>query len=417
MTRTVRNRADACPGTLATHAAADGPLARIRVPGGRLTTPQVRALGQCAAELGDGRLHLTSRANIQLRGLSDPDELARRLADVGLLPSSSHERVRNILASPLSGISGGFVDVRLMVNTLDEAIRAEPRLAELPGRFQFGLDDGRGDLPGDALDVGWRALDDQAGALLLAGSDTGLRVPPHRAVPAMVTAALTFLDQRADAGSGAWHVRELGGTTHLAAAVTETLADDVGWIDPKRFGSSEPAPVGVHPHDTGHARAIVAGVSLGTLDAAQVELLAEIAPHIVVFTPWRSAVLPGLSATLADKAAEELTAAGFLLDPTDASLGVTACIGSPGCAASAADVRADVRRFLPVLPPGSAVHVSGCERRCGRPRSDHVDAVATGSGYTVDGDPVPLDALASTVAKAAWTTPEPPGPGTRARRE
>jgi precorrin-3B synthase len=344
--------------------------------------------------------------------VSDPGELARRLTDVGLLPSSSHERVRNILASPLSGISGGLADVRLMVAALDEAIRAEPRLAQLPGRFQFGLDDGRGDLPEQALDVGWRALGGQTGALVLAGADTGLRVPPHRAVAAIVTAALTFLDQRAEGGNGAWHVRELGGTSKLAAAVTDTLADDVGWIDPTSFATSEPATVGIHTHDVGDAQTVVAGVPLGTLSAEQLELLAEIAPHVIIFTPWRSVVLPDLSTPLATEAAERLTAAGLILDVTDPSLGLTACIGSPGCASSAADVRADTRDPLKKLPPGSAVHVSGCERRCGRPRGEHVDVVATGTGYAVDGDVVPLDALAATVTQAAHTTLRPSGPGT-----
>lgn len=41
-----------------------------------------------------------------------------------------------------------------MVGELDAAIRAEPRLAELGGRFWFGLDDGRADVSGLGADVG-----------------------------------------------------------------------------------------------------------------------------------------------------------------------------------------------------------------------------------------------------------------------
>jgi precorrin-3B synthase len=38
--------------------------------------------------------------------------------------------------------------------------------------------------------------------------------------------------------------------------------------------------------------------------------------------------------------------------------------------------------------PAGRVHVSGCARRCGAPRSAHVDAVALdGGGYLIDDVP------------------------------
>src|SRR5690242_17852663 len=108
-----RTRTDACPGALQTHAAADGALARVRVPGGLLTAEQLLVLARAARELGDGALELTSRGNVQLRGLGEDDvpALGELLAGAGLLPSATHERVRNVLASTLSGRAGGLVDV------------------------------------------------------------------------------------------------------------------------------------------------------------------------------------------------------------------------------------------------------------------------------------------------------------------
>ncbi|MET0797943.1 MAG: precorrin-3B synthase, partial [Rhodococcus sp. (in: high G+C Gram-positive bacteria)] len=117
-----RSVPDGCPGALSTHRAADGPLARIRLPGGLVLPEQMQVLAEAAAELGDGSLELTSRGNIQVRAVSDPDELANRLAAAGLLPSPTHERVRNILASPLSGRVGGLTDVRGLVGELDAAV-------------------------------------------------------------------------------------------------------------------------------------------------------------------------------------------------------------------------------------------------------------------------------------------------------
>jgi len=151
-----RVRADACPGALQTHAAADGALARVRVPGGLLTGDQLRTLAAAARDLGDGALELTSRGNVQLRGLAPGAEagLGDRLAAAGLLPSPTHERVRNVLASALTGRAGGHVDVRPWVRTLDAALCADPALAALPGRYLATLDDGRGDVAGLGGDVG-----------------------------------------------------------------------------------------------------------------------------------------------------------------------------------------------------------------------------------------------------------------------
>ena len=74
-------------------------------------------LSRIAQQFGSGDLQLTSRASMQLRGLPDPvpDSLIRAVREAGFLPSDTHERVRNIVASPLTGISGGLSDVRPLV--------------------------------------------------------------------------------------------------------------------------------------------------------------------------------------------------------------------------------------------------------------------------------------------------------------
>jgi precorrin-3B synthase len=368
-----RAREDACPGVFATHDAADGALARVRLPGGAVSAEQLTVLAGCAEDLGDGAAHLTSRGNIQLRGLTRGTPLVSRLSAAGLLPSAAHERVRNILASPRS------LPARRLAADLDKELCARPQLAGLPGRFLFALDDGRGDISGEGADVCWRATGD-TGALLLDGLDTGLRVSAGHAVEALLALAEAFLTVRGTA----WRVRELADRTPLVAA-GRGLASEV---DPVEMPVSPGLPIGVIPQGVGVAPVF------GRLTSAQLRLLAEVADQAVV-TPWRSLLLPGVSGD----ALRTLADAGLVVDPDAASLGVSACIGRPGCAKSRADVRADASRVLSGLPAGLRVHFSGCERRCGKPAAEHKDVLAEVDGYRVDDVVIPVNEL---VEPKAW---------------
>lgn len=376
----VRLRTDACPGALQTHAAADGALARVRVPGGALTADQLRVLAGTARELGDGALELTSRGNLQLRGLRTgaEEELGDRLAAVGLLPSATHERVRNVLASTLSGrTAGGRLDVRPWVAEFDTGLCADESLAHLPGRFLATLDDGRGDVTGLGGDVGLLALGPVTVALTLGGVDSGLRTTPDGAVSLALAATRAFLAERAEQGGSAWRLAELdGGPARVAARLDGDRGCPVDVPDAPLTG-----PAGASPQTDGRT-ALVAVVPLGRLTAAQAEVLAATTAELQV-TPWRSVALPDLpDATLVPA----LTGAGLVLDATSPWLRVTACAGRPGCAKALADVRADAATAVAAaaLPEGGArQHWAGCERRCGRPRGDVVDVVATATGYRV----------------------------------
>jgi precorrin-3B synthase len=380
----VRDRVDACPGALQTHSAADGELARVRVPGGVLTAAQLRVLAAAARELGDGHLELTSRGNLQLRGLQagTQDQLGIRLADAGLLPSDTHERARNSLASTLSGRDGaGHVDAARWVTLFDAGLRADPALAELPGRFLATFDDGRGDVAGFGGDVGLLALAPDRVALLVGGVDSGLRAGPDDAVLLALAAARAFLAERAAQGSTAWRVTELtDGPARVAARLD-------GPREPAVDVPAAPVvgPVGAAPQTDGRT-ALIGVVPLGRLTADQAELMASQAGHVQL-TPWRSVVVPDLAEDAVDDAAVDLFRTGMVFDEASSWLRVTTCAGRPGCAKSLADVRADAVAAVATrtLPAGGArQHWVGCERRCGRPAGDVVDVVATTSGYRIE---------------------------------
>lgn len=393
-----RTDPDSCPGVLRLHEAADGPLARIRVPGGLLSPTQLQALAEAAADLGDGNIELTSRGNIQFRQVRDAAALTERLTAAGLLPSATHERVRNIIASPLSGRVGGWTDVHPLVPTLDEGLRARPRYAELPGRVLFTLDDGRGDVSGLGGDIGVHALDEHTYALLLAGKDSGLRLPADAAVDHMLAAADGFLDLR----DGHWRLHEIpDGAARLADRLRAAHPDLDVATDLLEPSGPQDIPIGWMTQSDGRV-ALGAGVRLGSLPARTAEFLAAVECPIIV-TPWRSLILADLDEWPAEQVVRVLAPMGLIFDAASPWLQVSACAGMPGCAKSRTDVRADVAeavdsgRVLPTGAPGFAregldaadvvvagrQHWSGCDRRCGRPKGAVTDVIATTDGYRI----------------------------------
>ncbi len=359
--------ADACPGALQVHRAADGALARIRLPGGALTAAQLAALARVASEYGSATLELTARGNVQVRGITDVTAAAEvigpLLRQAGLLPSETHERVRNIAASPLSGRAGGNLDVRPWVAELDAAICAEPSLVELGGRFWFSLDDGRADVSGLRADVGVHAYPDGC-ALLLAGRDTGVRLSVTEVVETLVIIATRFASVRGTA----WRIKEL--------ADIESLLPGVELSDTPFPAVTRP-PVGWINQDDGRV-ALGAAVPLGVLPARVAEYLAAIEAPLVI-TPWRSVLVCDLDESVADAALRVLAPLGLVFDENSPWLNVSACTGSPGCAHSLADVRADAAGALDG-DPGVHRHFVGCDRACGSPLAGEV-LVATGDGY------------------------------------
>ena len=369
-----RDRAypDACPGALLVHRAADGPMARVRLPGGLLTAGQLDALAEAAERFGSGTVELTSRGNVQLRRITDTEAVADALAAAGLLPSPTHERVRNIVASPLSGRVGGRADVRPWVIGLDRAVCGEPALAGLPGRFLFSIDDGSADVSGMAADVGVTVLDDGV-ALLLAGRDSGVRLAGDETVAAMVGVASRFVAARGQA----WRVAEVDDPAALLAGLRATATpvhDLPATPAPPR------APVGWISQDDGRVT-LGAAVPLGVLTARQARFLAAIGAPMVV-TPWRSVLVCDLDEGVADTALRVLAPLGLVFDGDSGWLAVSACVGSPGCERSLADVRGEAARRVAAGVPGAGtrVHFVGCERACGSPAGADV-MMASATGY------------------------------------
>jgi sulfite reductase beta subunit-like hemoprotein len=82
-------------------------MIRTKVPGGRLTSRQMRQLARVADEFGGGKGHLTTRQNIQYHFVPLPRvaDLLEMLAEVRLTTREAcYNTVRNVTACPLAGL-------------------------------------------------------------------------------------------------------------------------------------------------------------------------------------------------------------------------------------------------------------------------------------------------------------------------
>ncbi|MCW2817435.1 MAG: Nitrite/Sulfite reductase ferredoxin-like half domain protein [Marmoricola sp.] len=270
----LRLRRDRCPGVLRPWPADDGALVRVRLPGGHLRIRALAALAEIARVHGDDEVHLTGRANLQLRALPfDGDTLPAAVVDAvdaaGLLPSRTHELVRNIMCSPLTGLAGGRADLRRTTRELDDRLQASPELRDLPGRFLLVLDDGRGDLVDRDTDLGAVALTGDT-AQLRVGETWGPVVAVDDVPTRLVELAERFLRRRGGDETAPWHVVEL--PAELEA--------------PRPADPRVPAPSGIPAYD-GVEHVEVPG---GVLTAALVRELVDRGRDLVV-TPWHGIVV------------------------------------------------------------------------------------------------------------------------------
>jgi precorrin-3B synthase len=404
---------DACPGVLRLHEAADGHLARVRLPGGRIDGRGLGAVA-LAATLGNDIVELTSRAGLQVRGLPGhgAEALALVLGAGGLVPSMAHDRVRNIAAPPLGGRGeGAAAETDMVVDRIDRALCGDDGLTALPGRFLFAVDDGTRALDPLVADVEL-AAEGEGFRLRLAGEATGLAVSGEEAGEAATRAARAFLELAGAEAPDAWRVRDLPGggrrlAEHLGLDRREMPEPGGARAATARAAAAAPrrrppAPLGVTPQRDGRA-AVAALAPLARLDSGQLRALAELlAPGATVrFSPWRTLTFVDVPPGDARAFADELEALGLVVAPGSGWAGLSACAGLGACTRARADVRSGAT--LRAARRGDASpreHWSGCERGCGEPPDAAVTVVATPAGVLVNREGDAPRAVPSTVAAA-----------------
>lgn len=123
-------------------------MMRLRLPQGILTSGQMRALAEIVQRYGtDGNADITTRQNLQLRGIriEDIPDIFSRLEQSGLTSiQSGMDNVRNITGSPVAGIDADeLIDTRGLVRKVQDMItnngKGNPSFTNLPRKFNIAI--------------------------------------------------------------------------------------------------------------------------------------------------------------------------------------------------------------------------------------------------------------------------------------
>ncbi len=381
-----------CPGAYTPMASNDGLLIRPKIIGSRLTAAQAREISSIAADCGNGEIDLSQRAQLQIRGVSEATlaDALLRLDAIGLLAANAEaERITNIVAAPLAGLTGAPIDANALAAALATALQKDAALRALPAKFLFVVDDASGLPLGDvAADIRIESTDDDRIALRIAGAPAvSAMVAAADAVYTALGLARAFLTLR---GDNTFEMRRMSAIVkaHGADAVFQNAAAPTQPCTP----ASTPRGVIHGAQIVNGARFVGVATPFGRWRARDLAAAAEFAANEGVgelrLTPWRAMLIPTQSAQAAAQIALLARARGFITSSDDLRLAVVACPGAPECPQAHGATRNTLSRVAALAQhlagaDGVGLHISGCEKGCARSQTTPVTLLVSTQGYDI----------------------------------
>ena len=118
-------------------------MIRVRIPGGKTGSYQLKALAAIAGTYGNGVLDLTTRQQIQLRQIKieDVPSVFAKMDEVGLTSlQTGMDNVRGVMTCPVAGLSPDEVsDATPLVRAINEEILGNPAYSNLPRKFNVAV--------------------------------------------------------------------------------------------------------------------------------------------------------------------------------------------------------------------------------------------------------------------------------------
>lgn len=338
-----------CPGAYQPMMSGDGLVVRVRPVMARFSRDQALGLCDLAMRFGSGLMDLTSRANVQIRGVSEGDHeaLLEALNGLGLLPDDPDlEARRNVLVAP-DWVAGDDTDVlaRQLLAQLGE-------LPDLPAKFGFAVDCGAAPvLGGCSADI---RIERAADGLIVRadGAALGRAVSVDTAVDQAIALARWFADSK-DAA-----------TKRMKRHIAETPLP-AEWGQHAALPAREPLTAGAH------TLGAVYGAAFGQIEAAQLaDLIKDSGCDALRVTPWRLFLTEG---------AAPVNKTAFVMRADDPLLNIDACPGAPLCGSASVETRALAASLAGRTP--LSIHLSGCSKGCARPRAAEITLVGRDGAF------------------------------------
>lgn len=327
-----------CPSAWRPMATGDGLLVRVRPPLGQLSRQQVVALCEAAETFGNGLIELTSRANIQLRGVSEaswPPLMAFLVEHQLVSDDPQAERQPQLMLAPAWQEGDDTHTIARLLQTRGS------ELAPMPGKIGIAIDTGKAPVLCDSA-ADFRIERSVEGCLIVRadGYECGTAVnEPEAAVEQLIRLTHWFVD------SGGWDSGRM--RRHIAPLPDWATADTAPASPGEKLALGE------------HSKGMVVGLPFGRVAANTLrEAVSQTNVHTVQVTPWRRLLL---------KDCDTLPAVdGLIRHNSDPRLAMDACPGAPYCEQASVATQPLAERLSGWV--AKTVHISGCAKGCARQR-------------------------------------------------
>jgi ferredoxin-nitrite reductase len=383
--------------------AQDAFMCRLRLPGGILTSHQLRGVAAIAERFGGGYADVTSRANLQIREIPAKHllDVLTSLHELGIVNrGAGADNIRNVTGSPTAGIDPQeLIDTRPLTRELHHYILNHRELYGLPRKFNVAFDGGGtiGVLE-DTNDVGFAAVRVEEGravppgvyfrALLGGitghrefGRDAGLLLRPAECVPVAAAMVRVYLEHGDRTDRKRARLKYLLDRWGIEKFIEET--EGVLGRKLTRFPSEDCVPRGPIPkhghlgfHPQKQEGLCYAGVALpvGRLDREQMLGLADLADRhgsgTIRLTVWQNLLLSDLPRESIPEVQSGIAALGLSWSASGVRGGLVACTGSKGCRFSSTDTKGHALRIAEYLESRLEldqplnIHLTGCPHSC-----------------------------------------------------
>jgi len=400
-------------------------MMRMRIPNGILTSGQTRVLGEILQRYGDdGNADITTRQNIQLRGIriEDLPEIFRKFDRAGLTSiQSGMDNVRNITGSPVAGIDADeLIDTRGLVRKVQDMItnngRGNPSFSNLPRKFNITIAGCRDNsVHAEINDIAFVPAykDRTLGFNVLVGGFFSAKrcdaaIPLNawvdpRDVVAVCEAILTVyrdlgLRSNRQKSRLMWLIDEMGLDSfreavekQLGYAFTPAAAKDEILWDKRDH-------IGIHAQKQPGLNYVGLHVPVGRLFAQDLFDLARIAEVYgsgeVRFTVEQNVIIPNVPDSRVSALLREGIVKRFSIEPQSLSRALVSCTGAQFCNFALIETKNRAVALIQELeqdlycPQPVRIHWTGCPNSCGQPQVADIGLMGTKvrkDGRTVEG--------------------------------